>query len=527
MNLLEGIKVVDFSKWLPGQYCGMLLGDYGADVIKIEDLAGDATRKFWPEKAPSMSYWHLMLNRNKRGVALNIKKEGGREVLAKLLAEADVFLEGFRPGYLARYGLDYETIHKINPRLVYCSITGFGQNCHKPAHDLNVIGLAGLNSLDDVGGACVSEVQEAFFKLLIGVATAIVLLRLTQSVSYAAGGAILGVTCSCLISGGYLASKFRKAYATLPESNEAPRTTSDTAKALLTIAVPITIGSAGLQFLSVLEAKFYMGQLLSLGNTQAQADTMKGIYNMTQTIFNMPCSFIPAITMSIIPAITSHITLADDKAVCATEESASRITGLIAMPCAVGLFVLAEPVTALIGGYEGANLTLAAQLMALMGIGVFFYSIVQLTNAVMQAHGHASIPVVNMLIAGVARLIIVYLLTGNPAIQLLGAPIGAALCYLAIGIMNLVAMRKVITQKPAITKNLLRPLIPSVIMGIAAFGAWLGLKNLTDSRLLLCAIPVMVGALLYFVLVIKVKAITRDDCLLLPKGEKIAKLLRL
>ncbi|MGM9560764.1 MAG: CaiB/BaiF CoA transferase family protein [Phascolarctobacterium sp.] len=159
MNLLEGIKVVDFSKWLPGQYCGMLLGDYGADVIKIEDLAGDATRKFWPEKAPAMSYWHLMLNRNKRGVALDIKKQGGREALAKLLAEADVFLEGFRPGYLARYGLDYETLHKINPRLVYCSITGFGQNCHKPAHDLNVIGLAGLNSLDDVGGACVSEVQ--------------------------------------------------------------------------------------------------------------------------------------------------------------------------------------------------------------------------------------------------------------------------------------------------------------------------------------------------------------------------------
>ena len=159
MQLLEGIKVVDFSKWLPGQYCGMLLGDYGADVIKIEDLAGDATRKFWPEKAPGMSYWHLMLYRNMRGVAVYIKKAGGAELLRKLLAEADVFLEGFRPGYLARYGLDYETIHKLNPRLVYCSITGFGQNCHKPAHDLNVIGLAGLNSLDDVGGACVSEVQ--------------------------------------------------------------------------------------------------------------------------------------------------------------------------------------------------------------------------------------------------------------------------------------------------------------------------------------------------------------------------------
>ncbi len=159
MNLLEGVRVIDFSKWLPGQYCGMLLGDYGADVVKVEDLAGDATRRFWPAKTEGMSYWHLMLNRNKRGVALDIKKAGGRELLLALLREADVFLEGFRPGYLARYGLDYETVHKINPRLIYCSITGFGQGCHKPAHDLNVIGLAGLNSLDDVGQACVSEVQ--------------------------------------------------------------------------------------------------------------------------------------------------------------------------------------------------------------------------------------------------------------------------------------------------------------------------------------------------------------------------------
>ncbi len=159
MNLLEGVKVIDFSKWLPGQYCGMLLGDYGADVVKVEDRTGDATRRFWPAKIEGMSYWHLMLNRNKRGVALDIKKEGGRKLLLALLREADVFLEGFRPGYLARYGLDYEAVKKINPRLIYCSITGFGQSCHKPAHDLNVIGLAGLNSLDDVGQACVSEVQ--------------------------------------------------------------------------------------------------------------------------------------------------------------------------------------------------------------------------------------------------------------------------------------------------------------------------------------------------------------------------------
>ena len=373
----------------------------------------------------------------------------------------------------------------------------------------------------------VSEVLEAFFKLVIGVATAVILLQVTKNVSYAAGGAILGVTCSCLISALYLSGKFRKAYADLPESGEKTRSTQATAKALLAIAIPITIGSAGLQLLSVVEAKLYMGQLLSLGNTQDQADTMKGIYNMTQTIFNMPCSFIPAITMSIIPAITAHITLADDKAVCATEESAARITGLIAVPCAIGLFVLAEPVTALIGGYEGEMLTLAGRLMALMGIGVFFYAIVQLTNAVMQAHGHATIPVANMLLAGILRLIVVYMLTGNPNIQLLGAPIGAALCYLCISVMNLIAMRKAVPQRPAIAKNLLRPLIPGLVMGAAVFGSWYGLQHFTDSRLILCGLPVVVGVAVYGVLVIKFRAITREDCQLLPKGDKIADLLHL
>lgn len=164
MKALTGIRVIDFSKWLPGQYCGMVLGDFGADVIKVETPAGDATRGFFPEAQPGMSYWHLALNRNKRGITADIKTEGGRQILKHLLAAADVFLEGFRPGYLARYGLDYAALREINPQLVYCSITGFGQNGafrHKPAHDLNVIGLAGLNSLDDVGGACVSEVQVA------------------------------------------------------------------------------------------------------------------------------------------------------------------------------------------------------------------------------------------------------------------------------------------------------------------------------------------------------------------------------
>ncbi|MHC1717700.1 MAG: CaiB/BaiF CoA transferase family protein [Acidaminococcaceae bacterium] len=162
MKALEGIKVIDLSKWLPGQYCGMVLGDFGADVIKIDDIAGDNTRQFIPQKEKDMSYWHLALNRNKKGMAIDLRTEAGKSILRKLMLTADVVLEGFRPGFMAKLGLDYAAISKENPRLVYCSITGFGQTGkfkHKPAHDLNIVGLAGITSLDDVGSACVADVQ--------------------------------------------------------------------------------------------------------------------------------------------------------------------------------------------------------------------------------------------------------------------------------------------------------------------------------------------------------------------------------
>lgn len=164
MHALEGIKIIDFSKWLPGQYCGMVLGDFGADVIKVEDVKGDVTRGFTPAKEPGMSYWHLMLNRNKRGITVNLKTPAGREVLLRLLKEADVFLEGFRPGYLKMLGLDYESVSKINPRLIYCSITGFGPEGkykHMPSHDLNVIGLAGVAAPEDGTDISVPSVQVA------------------------------------------------------------------------------------------------------------------------------------------------------------------------------------------------------------------------------------------------------------------------------------------------------------------------------------------------------------------------------
>ena len=374
----------------------------------------------------------------------------------------------------------------------------------------------------------VSQVLEAVTKLIVGIAAAVILLKTTGEIPMAAGGAILGVTASCLVSSFYLLSKFRKSFHLMPETDEEVSTFGDTAKGLLVIAIPITIGSAGLQILTMLETKLYMGQLLGLGYSQNQADTMKGIYNMTQTIFNMPCAFITPITISIIPAITSQLTLGNHKEARSTEESAIRVMALISMPCAFGLAVLAEPVTALLGGYSGEKLTLATNLMTVLGFSIIFNAVVLVTTAIMQAHGHVNRPVVNMFIGGILKLVAVYVLTGNAHIGILGTPIGTLMCYIAISVLNILSIRSLISESPAIVKNLIRPFLSAAFMGLLTWLSWFGLKRLgLDSRLILCGAPIAVGVVVYCFAVLKLKAITREDCLLLPKGEKIAKLLKL
>jgi stage V sporulation protein B len=251
---------------------------------------------------------------------------------------------------------------------------------------------------------------------------------------------------------------------------------------------------------------------------------------MTKTIYNMPCAFITPITVSIIPAITEHLTRKDYKLAKSTGDSAVRVTGLICMPCAVGLFVLAKPVTALLGGYRGENLELAAILMGMLGICVIFNAMVLLTNAIMQASGHENLPVINTFIGGILRLIAVYFLTGNPNINIVGTTIGSLLCYITIMVLNLITMARVVPNPPAVMRNLLRPLLAAIVMGVCTYGAWQALAYLLGedaSSVILCGGPILVGVAVYAVAAIALKAITREDCLLLPKGEKIARLLHL
>jgi alpha-methylacyl-CoA racemase len=152
---LQGIRVLDLSRLLPGGFCSLLLADFGAEVLKVEDTgAGDYIRWAPPyhdgAEQSARSALFLSLNRNKRSIRIDLKHEQGRELLLALVRDYDVVLESFRPGVLDRLGVGYERMREVNPGIVYCAISGYGQSGPKrnaPGHDMNYLGLIGLLGL--------------------------------------------------------------------------------------------------------------------------------------------------------------------------------------------------------------------------------------------------------------------------------------------------------------------------------------------------------------------------------------------
>ncbi|MCS7125947.1 MAG: CoA transferase [Aigarchaeota archaeon] len=147
---LKGITVLDFTRVMAGPFTTMLLGDLGAEVIKIEPPGGDDTRGWGPPWIGEDSAYFMSANRNKKSIILDLKKIESREIVERLVKRSDVVVENFRPGVAAQLGIDYNTLSKINPRIVYCSISGFGQSGlyrDKPGYDLIALAMSGLMSI--------------------------------------------------------------------------------------------------------------------------------------------------------------------------------------------------------------------------------------------------------------------------------------------------------------------------------------------------------------------------------------------
>ena len=414
----------------------------------------------------------------------------------------------------------------------------------------------------DMRPTAVSQIIEAASKLVLGLLFAWLVIRSTTDGALAAGATIGGVTVGSLLSAVYLTVRYRR-----NRNRRAPLTGEAdsfgaTAKRLVSIALPITLGAMSLQLINLLDSSTLMGRIVSAAEqtpegahnivgtllaiarqnpptlepgqtlthavlSQHAADTAKGIYNFAQTIFNFPIAFIPCITSAIIPAISANLAVRDESGVRKVQNSSMRLMSLIALPCAVGLFVLAEPIMAILGGYGGTKLELASLLMALLAPTVVVSSITTMLIAMLQAHDHMVIPVINTLIGSTLKIVVNYILVGNPNIAILGGPISTFLCLTVVMILDLIAIHRLLRQPPKLLAPLCRAGLASVLMGAAAWLCYYGLRHFGMGTTLSFGAALLLAVALYAVLAIRLRVILREDCLLLPKGEKLAKLLHI
>jgi crotonobetainyl-CoA:carnitine CoA-transferase CaiB-like acyl-CoA transferase len=170
---LEGVRVLDLTNVMAGPYCTMVLGDLGAEVIKLESLDGDSTRNFEP-KVNDESYCFAVLNRNKKSISVDLKAPAGKEIVRKLAARSDIVIENFRPGVVKKLGLAYDDLRKVNPTIIYASMSGFGQTGpygKKGGFDIIAQGMSGVMMMTGYPGGRPAKVGIAMNDIACGVTT--------------------------------------------------------------------------------------------------------------------------------------------------------------------------------------------------------------------------------------------------------------------------------------------------------------------------------------------------------------------
>ena len=270
--------------------------------------------------------------------------------------------------------------------------------------------------------------------------------------------------------------------------------------------------------------------------------TLYGNYSGALNIYNLPTSLMAAVTAAVIPAVSGALARHDRRGAGRITGSALRISALAACPMAVGLFVLGEPIMALI--FPSLNPQLAGPLLSTLGVATLFVCMMLVCNSILQAHGFVTLPVAIMVLGGVVKIITNYNVVIQPSIGIYGAPMGNILCFALCMVLDLIVIARVIPRRPRYLPVFAKPAVASVAMGGAAWAVYgllsrvlssnqvneLGetvraLSRMGNAVATLLAIGVAVAV--YFVLVVALRAISRDDLALMPKGEKIARILRL
>ncbi len=396
----------------------------------------------------------------------------------------------------------------------------------------------------------ISQIIEAFCKLVFGLALAFAVLSLLPGEpSYkqrmSAVGAIAGVSIGSVIALLFMLIHFTRDRSRGRRGSDTPDGDGAILSRLLTLAIPITLGSAAISIVTIIDSKVVLALLKQMYvdmpelitpealAQQAQkggvepvlymAQGLKGIYDKCMAIYNLPSQLMVAITASVIPAVSAALARRDKRGASRISESALRIGALLFLPMGFGLFALGGPIVQMLFKLDPVS---AGPIMSELGIASIFVCLMLICNSILQSHGFVNLPMLTVVVGGVLKIVVNYILVGNYDINIKGAPIGTICCFAAASAMDLFFIHRAIPRPPRYSRVFLKPLAASALMGLAAWACHGLLEGLLGNSIATLA-AILAGVVVYAVLVLALRAISPDDLALMPKGEKIAKILHI
>ena len=295
---------------------------------------------------------------------------------------------------------------------------------------------------------------------------------------------------------------------------------------ILVISVPITIGACIYPLISAVDSMLVMRRLQAVGFTLAESRVLFGqLGGYCASLVGMPQVLIQAIVMSLVPAIAASFSVKDDAAVEENTQFAMRATMMIGFPCAIGMMVLAYPILLLLYPMQAEEVRETAVVFAVMAVSIIFMSpLVTLTGA-LQGIDKQMLPVKNLAIGLLFKIVITYILVGIPALNVNGASIGTIVCYLVASILNIRDVKRVQGISFDIGLTYVRPLIASAVMGVSAFIVYKLMYALLKSNSISCLLAIAVAGAVYIVMILVLKVIKPEEIRRLPKGDRIAGLM--
>lgn len=388
----------------------------------------------------------------------------------------------------------------------------------------------------------ISQIIESFAKMIVGLLLAFYFVKIALMPDLGSVGAILGVTFGSIAALAYLVFIFvgTRRYERRHPTNDRPDSDQAIFQKLLKLAVPITIGSAATSLVSLLDGKLVMNLLTGLyhtvdglaldangtGPALDAARTMYGIYAKTDALYNLPFSMMVPLTASIVPAVSACLSRRDRAGARRISESAVRIGMIVSLPMCLGLFALGGPIMALL--FPAIDTDIAGPLLSIQGLAAVFVSVQLLCNAILQANNMVNLPVLVVIVGGVVKIIVNYILVGNASIRIYGAPVGTLCCFIVVALTEMYIIRRAIPSAPRFGRAVAKPLVASVIMAACAWAVHGLLSGPLKLSTRVAVIPAIgVGVLVYLGLILTLHAISKEDLSLMPKGDKIAKILHI